>query len=158
MIRAATANDAAGIVPIYNQIITQTTITFASVPKTEDEISEMIARADAYLVACDADGSVLGFASFAPFRGGPGYAQVKEHSICLSETARGSGSGSRLLKALEDEARAQGVRYMVAGVSGENNSGIAFHAKNGYERVGLMPQIGHKFGRNIDLVLMQKTL
>ena len=108
-------------------------------------------------MACDG-AQVLGFASFGPFRKGLGYARVKEHSICLAEGVRGAGLGARLLLALEDEARAKGVTHMIAGVSGENPAGQRFHARHGYERVGHLPEIGQKFGRRIDLVLMQKTL
>lgn len=156
-IRAASAQDAAGIAEIYNQIIRDTTITFAPNEKTEAEILNQIAETDAFLVACDGP-HILGFASFGPFRKGPGYAGVKEHSICLAQGARGNGLGAHLLSALEDEARAQGVAHMVAGVSGENPAGQRFHAQHGYKTVGHLPEIGQKFGRKIDLVLMQKTL
>jgi phosphinothricin acetyltransferase len=156
-LRAATAQDAGGIAEIYNQIIRDTTITFAPVEKSEAEVATQIAQADAYLVASDG-ARILGFASFAPFRKGPGYGGVKEHSICLAQTARGTGLGSQLLDALEDEARAQGVVHMIAGVSGENAAGVQFHAQRGYQTVGHLPEIGQKFGRQIDLVLMQKTL
>lgn len=156
-IRPATPQDAGGIAQIYNQIIRDTTITFAPDEKSEDEIAAQIAQAEAYLVVCDGT-HVLGFASYAPFRKGPGYAGVKEHSICLAQAARGDGLGGALLGALEDQARAQGVVHMVAGVSGENAAGIAFHARHGYETVGHLPEIGQKFGRRLDLVLMQKTL
>ncbi|MEM6594827.1 MAG: N-acetyltransferase family protein [Pseudomonadota bacterium] len=156
-IRAATVADAAGILPIYNRLIRDTTVTFLPHEKTEDEIAEAISKADTYLVAIRA-GVVTGFASFGPFRAGAGYASVKEHSICLDEKVRGSGLGARLLDALESEARAQGVRVMVAGISGENGPGQRFHARQGYQQVGLMPAIGEKFGRRLDLVLMQKSL
>jgi len=156
-LRAARAQDASAIAEIYNQIIRDTTITFASDEKSEAEIAAQIAEAEAYLVACDG-GQLLGFASFGPFRKGPGYGLVKEHSICLAQGARGAGLGARLLSALEDTARAQGVTHMIAGVSGENPAGQKFHARHGYESVGHLPEIGQKFGRRIDLVLMQKSL
>ena len=156
-IRVATPEDASGIAVIYNQIIRDTTITFAPDEKSEADITAMIGEADAYLVACDG-GEVLGFASFSAFRKGPGYAGVKEHSICLAQSTRGAGLGVQLLDALEAAARAQGVTHMIAGVSGENAAGLAFHARHGYEKVGHLPEIGRKFGRAIDLVLMQKTL
>lgn len=157
VIRPAVVADAAGVVEIYNQIIRDTTITFAPTEKTEAELAAAFQDADAYLVAEDA-GQIIGFASFGPFRKGPGYAGVKEHSICLHKAARGSGLGTLLLHALEDVARTQGVVHMVAGVSGENDAGLRFHAAQGYRSVGHMPEIGQKFGRAIDLVLMQKKL
>ncbi len=156
-LRAATAQDAAAIAEIYNQIIRDTTITFAPVEKSETEIAAQITEADAYLVACDG-AQVVGFASFAPFRKGLGYSRVKEHSICLAQGVRGAGLGAQLLRALEDAALVRGVTHMIAGVSGENAAGQKFHARHGYQTVGHLPEIGQKFGRRIDLVLMQKTL
>ncbi len=156
-IRPAQPRDAPAIAAIVNQIIRDTTITFNSVPKTPQDITDALIEADAYLVA-ETGGDVVGFASFGPFRTGIGYASVKEHSICLAPEARASGLGAALLGALENVAKAQGVTHMVAGVSGENPAGLKFHAKHGYDTVGQMPGIGHKFGRRLDLVLMQKTL
>ncbi len=156
-IRKATPQDAGGIAEIYNQIIRDTTITFASEEKSASEVADQIAAADAYLVACNG-ADILGFASYGPFRKGPGCAGVKEHSICLARAVRGGGLGVLLLGALEDATRAQGVVHMVAGVSGENTGGLRFHTRLGYEKVGHLPEIGQKFGRALDLVLMQKTL
>ena len=156
-IREAREEDAEAIARIYNQIIRDTTITFVPQEKTVEEITDSLPRSDAYLVATKG-GEVIGFASFGPFRKGLGYKGVKEHSICLDESARGTGLGAELLQAIEEIARGQGVHTMVAGVSGENAAGIAFHAKQGYAQVGHMPAIGEKFGRRIDLILMQKSL
>lgn len=157
VIRPATARDAAGILPIYNRLIRETTVTFLPDEKTAAEIAQAIETADAYFVA-EREGEIIGFASFGPFRAGRGYARVKEHSICLAVAARGDGLGTRLLDQVEAEARTQGVHFMVAGISGENAPGLQFHAQRGYKTVGHLPEIGEKFGRRLDLVLMQKSL
>lgn len=156
-IRPAEPKDAEAITCILNQIIRDTTITFNSVEKTPDDVAQSISDADAYFVA-EADGQIVGYASFAPFRKGVGYGDVKEHSICIGQDARAKGLGSKLLFQIEETARQQGVMFMVAGVSGENEAGLQFHTKHGYTRTGHMPEIGQKFGRRLDLILMQKTL
>jgi phosphinothricin acetyltransferase len=81
-----------------------------------------------------------------------------EHTIILAPAAIGRGLGRSLMAAIEAHARGQGVHSMFAGVSGENAAGIAFHAAIGYVPVAVLHQVGFKFGRWMDLHLMQKLL
>ena len=160
-IRPATAADAPAICALWNPIIRDTVVTFNPVERDPAEIAEMIATRHAgpgaFFVAEDADG-LLGFAAYAQFRGGLGYARCMEHTINLAPAARGQGLGPRLMTALEDHARAAGHHVMVAAITGSNTGSVRFHAGHGYVHVGTMPQVGWKFGRYHDLVLMQKTL
>jgi phosphinothricin acetyltransferase len=160
-IRPATTQDASAILKIWAPVIRDTTITFTSADKTRDDIEVWIedrqARGREIFVA-EADGAVAGFATYDQFRGGNGYAHAMEHSIMLGPQARGQGIGRALMRAVEDHARAAGAHTMVAGISGENAAGIGFHAALGYEHCGTLPQSGRKFGRWLDLVLMQKIL
>lgn len=153
MIRDATSNDAGWIMDIWNDVITNTYITFTTTLKTRSEIESMI-RARVVLVLPEQGG----FATFGSFRSGPGYAATVEHSIFLAEHARGKGQGAALLFALEDRARMAGCRVMVAGISGANPEAVAFHAHLGYAAVGEMPEVGRKDGIWLDLILMQKNL
>lgn len=161
MIRQAEPRDIPQIAALWNAIIRDTAITFNPHAKTEAEIARTIAERAAeghpFLVAAEGD-QVLGFATYAQFRGGAGYARTMEHSINLCPQARGKGVGRRLMAAIEDHARARGLHVMVAAISGDNDGSIAFHAALGYADVGRMPQVGWKFGRYHDLVLMQKIL
>ncbi len=157
-VRPARPQDAPALLPLLNTLIRDTTVTFTNREKTADDIREdILSRGAAFLVAEQA-GQILGFASYAQFRGGPGYARSMEHSILLGEGARGKGVGRGLLTALCDHARGQGVHVMVAGVSAENAAGLAFHARMGFVETGRMAEVGFKFGRYLDLVLMQKIL
>lgn len=158
IIRPARATDAEALVMILNDVIDTTTITFTSQRKTvEDVRDDILAKGDAFLVV-EIDGIAAGYASYFPFRSGPGYAHTKEHSIALAGPARGRGAGRALMQALEEVARAEGVHSLFAGVSGENPSGLAFHARLGFVEVARLPEVGFKFGRWLDLVLMQKML
>ncbi|MCC5991531.1 MAG: N-acetyltransferase [Rhodobacteraceae bacterium] len=160
-IRDATADDAEAICAIWNPIIRDSVITFNPDPRNPAEVIGLIAgrheAGHAFLVAT-LSGQVIGFASYSQFRPGPGYARSVEHTINLSPQARGYGAGRRLLAALEAHATAAGHHVMVAAVSAENAGSVAFHRAMGYQNVGLMPQVGWKFGQFHDLVLMQKTL
>lgn len=153
MIRPATTDDAPWITDIWNGIIADTLVTFTSVPKTVDKVAEMIGTSTV-LVADDR----AGFATYGPFRSGPGYAATVEHTVLLSGSARGQGTGTTLMTALMDAALADGHHVMVAAISGENAPAVAFHAALGFEMVAHMPQVGRKSGRWLDLILMQKVL
>ena len=157
ILRDATAADAEAIAAIWNREIRDGVSTFNTIEKELGAIKAAIATEADFLVAEDA-GAAVGFATFGPFRGGPGYARTMEHTIYLAEAARSQGVGRALMAKLEVEARARGVHVLVAGVGGENGGGIAFHKAMGFVEVARMPQVGRKFGRWMDLVLLQKLL
>lgn len=160
-LRDALASDATAIAAIWNPVIRDTAATFSTTEKTAQGLAEEIAtrqsEGKAFLVA-EAAGVILGFATYFAFRGGPGYRFTMEHTVILSPEAQGRGVGRALMAALEDHARGAKVHSMFAGVSGDNPDGIGFHAALGYGEVARLPQVGHKFGRWMDLVLMQKIL
>ena len=155
-IRRAGPEDAAAIAEIWNHEVRTGTATFTSIDKTASEIVDRIARAP--VLVCETHGGVAGFATFGPFRAGPGYARVAEHSIYLRPAARRTGQGRCLMVALESAARDDGRDILIAAIGGENAGAVAFHAALGFRRVGLLPGLGEKFGRRHDLVLMQKNL
>ena len=133
-------------------------MTFTTVEKTAEGLADdLAARGDAFLVA-ESAGRILGFASYGPFRGGPGYAHTAEHSVILAEEARGRGVGRALMARLEAQARAQGIHVLIAGVSGENDAAIGFHRAIGFTQAARLPEVGRKFGRWMDLVLLHKRL
>ncbi|WP_341368807.1 N-acetyltransferase family protein [Yoonia sp. BS5-3] len=154
-IRPATKTDAPQIAAIWNTVIRDTVITFNTVEKSDDEVGSLITQDT---LVWEAAGQVMGFARFFPFRGGPGYRHTAEHTIMLHADARGRGGGKALLVALCDMARSKDIRMMIAGCSAECPAAIGFHAACGFETVATMPEVGFKFGRWIDLVLMQKRL
>ena len=156
IIRQARSEDAEAIAALWNPVIRDTAITFNSIEKTIATITEEIAVRHAFLLA--EDDALLGFVTYGQFRGGVGYARTGEHTIVLAPDTRGLGIGRALMVALEDHAREAGFHSMIAGVSGENPGGIAFHERMGYAQVAVLPQVGWKFERWMDLILLQKLL
>lgn len=161
MIRQARRADVPQIAQLWNAIIRETVITFNPQEKSDADVwRTVLSRArqgHPFLVAVQ-DGTVLGFATYAQFRAGLGYARSMEHSINLAPAARGLGLGRQLMAALEAHATARGMRTMVGAVTASNAASLRFHESLGYQVVGRMPQVGWKFGRFHDLVLMQKLL
>lgn len=160
-IRHARPEDASAIAAVWNPVIRNTAATFTKVERTATDIVDMMARraeqGHPWLVA-ETEGGVVGFATYAQFRDGVGYAHTMEHTIILDAAATGRGLGPRLLERLVSEARAQGVHSLIAGISGENAVAVAFHADHGFVEVGRIPEAGRKFERWFDLVLMQRLL
>ena len=161
MIRDARQVDAAAIGAIWNPIIRDTAITFWPTERDDASIAAMIrdrqAAGHGFFVA-EVGGAVVGFASYAQFRAGGGYARSLEHTIHLDHGARGRGIGGALLLRLEDHARAAGGRLMIGAITGSNQGSLGFHARHGYAEWGRIPAAGWKFGAFHDLVLMGKDL
>ncbi|MFZ7090116.1 GNAT family N-acetyltransferase [Primorskyibacter sp. 2E233] len=158
VIRPAKDRDASQIAAIWNDVIDHTAITFTTERKTCAGIAADIAHRGPLFLVAEQGGQVCGFATAFQFRGGPGYAHTYEHSVQLSAEARGQGAGRRLMQALEQALRGQGAHSLWAGVSGENPGGVTFHRAVGFTEIARLPEVGFKFGRWMDLVLMQKIL
>lgn len=155
--RPARPADAPAVAAIWNHYIRESAATFNSVEKTEAEVAAAMVGNPCFLVA-DAGGRIAGFATYFQFRGGVGYRHTMEHTVQLAPGQSGRGLGRSLVAALEDHARAAAVHSLFAAVSGDNPDGVLFHRALGYAEVGRLPEVGRKFGRWMDLVLMQKRL
>lgn len=161
-IRQATAEDLPAILAIYNEVIANSTAVYSTAPSTlEDRHAWLEARTRAgypVLVAVG-EGGVVGFASFGEFRGAwTGYRYSVEHSVHVLKDQRGKGVGTRLVTELLPLARAMGKHVMVGGIDAANPGSIRMHERLGFERVGTLHEVGHKFGRWLDLVFMQRFL
>lgn len=161
IIRPVLDTDLPAILEFWNPIIRATTIIFSSEERSVESLGALIATrraAGREMLVAEEQGAILGIATYDQFRGGLGYVHAMEHTVLLAPAARGKGIGRVLMAAIEDHARARGAHTMVAAVALENQEGIAFHEAIGFQRVGLLPQSGRKFGRWLDLVLLQKIL
>ena len=161
-IRDAVTADAAGIMAIYNDAVRHTTAIWNEALVDADNrrqwMQERQARGYPVLVAVDAQGHVLGYASFGDWRAFDGYRHTVEHSVYVRQGHRGSGIGLALMQALIGRARTLGKHVMVAAIEAGNTGSIALHRRLGFEQTGLMPEVGVKFGRWLDLVFLQLRL
>jgi L-amino acid N-acyltransferase YncA len=116
-------------------------------------------RAAQPALVADVDGAVAGFASFAEFRGAwHGYRFSVEHSVHVAAAHRGRGLGPQLVEALFEPARAMGKHVMIGGIEASNAGSLRMHERLGFERVAHFREVGHKFGRWLDLVFVQRFL
>ena len=153
--------DVPGMLAIYNDVIAHSTAVYSNTAVTlENRLewwSSRVARGFPVLIARDASG-VTGFATFGEFRAWPGYRYTVEHSVHVRSDRRGQGIGSELVRALFPRAAAMGKHVMIAGIDAANAASIRFHAALGFEQVALLREVGRKFDRWLDLVLMQRWL
>lgn len=160
-IRNATEDDLPAILAITNDAILHTTSSWNVHPTTLEArrqwLQDRQAAALPVLVG-DIDGAVAGFGSYGSFRAWDGYALTVEHSIYVETGFRRRGVGRLLLSALIDHATAGGKHVMMGVISADNEVSIQLHEQFGFTTVGRLPEVGRKFDRWLDLVLMQRIL
>ena len=156
--RLATVEDSEAIRAIYNKEVTGSTVTFDLVPRTADEQRLWIdehSGAWPAVVAVDQSGRVAGFGSLSPYRTRPAYRTTVEDSVYVDESSRGQGVGKGLLQELVRLAGAHGFHTVMARIVGGHEASIGLHKACGFEVVGVEREVGRKFGRWLDVVLMQ---
>ena len=157
-IRPATPDDMPAIVGIYNWAINQTFATIDAEPLSQEEAAEWWeahAKRTVTLVALD-DGDVVGWVRLLPWLR-RGY-HVVEDLIYVDPVYQQRGVGRQLLTRAIDEARASGCRTIVASVAADNQAGLRLHQSLGFAPVGTIKHAAYKFGRWMDVTLVQRTL
>lgn len=160
-IRQARSDDARAIMNIYNPYVVGSTSTFDLVPRSlESQIEWLEDRSGArfVLVAQDDDGTVIGFASTSPYRDRAAYATTVEDSVYVAEGHHTRGVGAALLDELVRTARAHGFHSMIARIVSDHTASIALHRACGFESIGHEREVGRKFGRWLDVIIMQRML
>jgi len=160
-VRLAVLDDAEAIRAIYNREVTETTVTFDLVPRTlAEQEAWLTARTGAHpaIVAVDGDGSVIGFGSLSAYRDRPAYNTTVEDSVYVHGDHRGRGVGRLVLRELIRVGTAHGFHAVMARIVGGHQASIALHASCGFREVGVEREVGRKFGRWLDVVLIERLL
>jgi len=160
-LRAAQVSDAEAIADIYNYEVENSTATFDLVPRSVEAQREWItARSGAFsaLVADDAAAGVIGFAALSTYRDRAGYRTTVENSVYVHRDHQRQGVGRLLLGALLEVARDSGFHTVIARIDSQSTGSLALHESLGFVTVGVEREIGRKFGRWLDSVIMQHRL
>jgi L-amino acid N-acyltransferase YncA len=159
--RLVQPGDSEGLRRIYNLEVAETTVTFDLVPRTPAEQATWIAEhsgSHPAIVAVDDDGTVVGFASLSPYRPRPAYTPTVEDSVYVDRDHRGRGVGKLLLTELVDLARDHGFHSIIGRIVGGHDASIRLHKTCGFEEIGSEREVGRKFGKWLDVVLVQRML
>jgi len=161
-IRPTTAADLPAITGIYEHAVLYGTATFELIPP---DLAEMTRRFAALMeggfpyFAATLDGRVVGYAYAGAYRPRPAYRFTVENSVYLEPAIHRRGIGMQLLQRLIVESEARGYRQMIAVIGDSANAGsIGVHTKCGFDMIGTHPNVGFKFGRWLDTVMMQLAL
>ena len=159
-IRLATASDAAAINAIYNHYVCTSTATFdTEVMSAERRLAWLGEHIGDYpVLVAERAGEVLGWGSLSRWGTRCAYRHTVEISIYIAETATGGGMGPALGDALVVRARAAGHHAIVSQIVHENLASLKMAGRLGYEHVGTLKQVGRKFDRWLDVVLMEYVI
>ena len=161
-IRPTTVADLPSVTEIYAHEVREGTATFELVLP---DLAEMTRRFQTlmdggfpYIVAV-IDGSVVGYAYASSYRPRPAYRFTVENSVYLRPAIHRRGIGRQLLERLITECETRGFRQMIAVIGDSANAGsVGVHSACGFQMIGTHPNVGLKFGRWLDTVMMQREL
>jgi L-amino acid N-acyltransferase YncA len=161
-IRPSRDQDLAAITGIYGHHVLNGTGTFETDAPSQAEMTarraDVLAKGLPYLVAEDG-GKLLGYAYCQWFKPRPAYRFSAEDSIYLHPDAAGKGLGKLLLAELATQAESAGIRKLIAVIGDSaNGSSVGVHRALGFTEVGVLKSCGWKFGKWLDIVIMEKPL
>lgn len=162
-LRQATDRDVPHMLEIYNHYVLNSTVTFDEDRLTLKEMRTKFRDVERlgfpWLVAVSPTGMILGYAYVTPWKAKAAYRFTVEDSIYLSPAATGKGVGKALMARMLDDAKAAGIKEVIAVIADKGaDASIAMHENFGFTKIGEMGKVGFKFGRWLGTVLMQKSL
>jgi len=159
IIRPARPDDLNAITEIYNEAILTTDATFDTKPKTDEEQRTWFINhgPENPILVAEQDSTVIGWASLSDWSDRCAYSDTAEISLYVKENSRGKGIGKKLLEEIIQEGEKVGLHTIIARITTGNQQSIHLHENLGFERIGVMREVGRKFGRLLDVLLMQKT-
>jgi phosphinothricin acetyltransferase len=161
-VRLATPADFDAVTAIYADAVAHGTASFETDPPCRGEMlrrHDVLTAAGFPWIVAEADGVLLGYGYFGPYRPRPAYRFTVENSIYVAPAAKRLGVGRLILEELVARAEAAGYRRMIAVIGDSANAAsIGLHAALGFLPAGVLPSVGWKHGRWLDSVFMQRPL
>ena len=160
-VRLARLDDGEAMRAIYNLEVTESTVTFDLVPRSAVQQEQWLrqhAGAHPAVVATGAEGEVVGFGSLSPYRDRPAYATTVEDSVYVRRDLQRRGIGRALLSELVELATSHGFHAVIARIVDGHEASIGLHRACEFDLIGVEREVGRKFGRWLDVVVMERLL
>ena len=159
-IRKAELADLEAIREIYNEAILTTTATFDTEPKAADERLKWFQSHDERhpILVAVADGKVVGWSSLTRWSERRAYDETAETSFYVRSEFRGRGIGRKLKEATIVEAKRLGFHSLIARVAQGSEESLHLNESVGFVLVGTLKEVGQKFGKRLDVHILQKML
>ena len=158
-IRQASFLDLPDITEIYNEAIATTVATFDTEPKSLEDRKKWLLAHDEYqpVLVAEMDNRVVGWASLSRWSERKAYDQTLELSVYILSSYRGKGIGKKLMESLLEMTPGLNVHVILSRIAGGNEASLHLHEALGFEKIGIMKEVGKKFERWIDVHLYQKV-
>ncbi|UCH72291.1 MAG: N-acetyltransferase [Thermoplasmatales archaeon] len=159
-IRAALVDDLEKITEIYNEAILKTVATFDTNQKTIKEQKNwfMDHGAKNPILVAERNGDVVGFAALSKWSDRCAYSDTAEISFYVLKKYQGMGIGRKLIEEILQAGKKADIHVIVARITEGNNKSVHLHKSVGFEHIGIMKEVGVKFGKHLDVYLMQKII
>ena len=159
-IRPSTEKDQSAIMEIYNHAVEHTTATFDTEKRSIEKQMEWFKKhkQNHPVIVAEQDGIIKGWASLSPWSDRKAYDGTVEVSVYVHHDHRGKGIGKKLLEIITLEGKRVQNHTIVSRISAGNEISIHIHEQLGYRHIGIMKEAGIKFGRLIDVHMMQYML
>ncbi|MBN2449950.1 MAG: N-acetyltransferase [Lentisphaeria bacterium] len=152
--------DVGAATALYNHYVRYSTATFQvrEVNTVEFRAQFLVADTPLRLLAAEANGKLVGFGGVLPYHTRCAYRHTGSLCIYLKPSATGRGYGASILAAAEAQARSAGLHALLAAICAENRPSLTLFQRHGYTQAGHLREVGHKFGRWLDVILLEKLL
>ncbi len=157
-IRKAELKDISSIMEIYNKEIREAVATFDTEEKTFDEIKEWFRDHGPKnpIIVAEKDNEIVGWAALSKYDDKKAYSDTAEISLYVLRNFQGKGIGKKLMKKIIDEGKKVGLHTIIARITEGNKISVKLHKKYGFDQIGIYKEVGKKFGKTLDVFLMQK--
>jgi L-amino acid N-acyltransferase YncA len=157
VIRPALEKDLPSILEIYNEAVENTTATFDTEKRSMEKQIEWFRnhKTNHPVIVGEGNGEIKGWASLSPWSERKAYNGTVEVSVYVHHLHRGKGIGKRLLEVITLEGKKVKNHTVISRISAGNEVSIHIHEQLGYRHVGVLKEVGFKFGKFIDVNVMQ---